>query len=203
MDSTSICHQITHDADLILKILGLLGGIIVFTIGSSQYKTAQRWKKSEFLAKEMNDFNNNEDVMRAMVMLDWTQAEIFLYEEERLNELKEKTELSFDNKLLEFAFSDHIQIKDFKDEGFVIRQIFDTFFYELGKFQIYLDNNLIAKQDLEKHVYYWLRILAGQDNKGKSSLVIKSLWNYIDVYQYDNIKKLLNTYGFIIDYNSK
>lgn len=83
-------------------------------------RIAQKWKKSEFLAKEMNEFNNNEDMKRAMVVLDWTQAEIFLFEEERLNELSNKTEISFNNVLLLKSFSDHYTIKNFGDEGFRI-----------------------------------------------------------------------------------
>lgn len=173
--------------------------LLFLQLARVKYKTAQRWKQSEFLAKEMNDFNNNVDVMRAMVMLDWTKAEIFLYEEERLNELKDKTELSFDNGMLLKAFSDHNTVKDFGDEGFRIRQIFDTFLYELGKFQIYLDNDLITKMDLKKHVIYWLNIIGGNDNKGKSEEVIKALWHYIDVYQYNTVKRLLRTYGIKIN----
>jgi len=56
--------------EFLLKLVGGIGAFILFIIGFRRYRKDQVWKRSEFVAKEFNDFNADKIVRNTMYMLD-------------------------------------------------------------------------------------------------------------------------------------
>ena len=54
-----------------VKVVAFLGAAVAFLIGLLQYRKAQRWKRSEWLATEMQAFFADPVVKAALYMIDW------------------------------------------------------------------------------------------------------------------------------------
>src|SRR4051812_8365932 len=60
--------------------LGTAGAaLIAFIVGLIQYRHAQRWKRAEFVAKEIKEFKNDPAIRNALLMLDWNERYIELF----------------------------------------------------------------------------------------------------------------------------
>lgn len=55
----------------------ILGAIMVFSIGLWQYAKAQRWKRREFIAAQVKEFESDKKIQLAMTMLDWNNRELY------------------------------------------------------------------------------------------------------------------------------
>ena len=51
---------------LVVSILGFAGTIITIGMAIHQYRRAEQWKRAEFVAKEVKDFENNSVVRNAL-----------------------------------------------------------------------------------------------------------------------------------------
>src|SRR5437016_1241176 len=60
----------------IADLLKLLGAITVFGLGLYQYAQAQKWKRREFVAAQIKDFEGNKDIQIMMTILDWTDRKV-------------------------------------------------------------------------------------------------------------------------------
>jgi hypothetical protein len=56
-----------------ISITGITSGVVVFIVGLLQYRKAQRWKRSEFVATEIKATFADKRVRVALFMLDWNQ----------------------------------------------------------------------------------------------------------------------------------
>src|ERR1700759_3857493 len=56
---------------IIISILGFGGTITAIVFGLRQYKRAEQWKRGEFVAKEIKEFESNPTVRNAMLLIDW------------------------------------------------------------------------------------------------------------------------------------
>src|SRR5712691_11440775 len=62
-----------------LTMGGLLGTGAALIFGYLQYQKADRWKRAEFLAKEMKDFFGDPDVQNVLLMIDWSPRRVNLF----------------------------------------------------------------------------------------------------------------------------
>ena len=65
-----------------IKLMTLIIGGLGFLKALVEYTKAQRWKKAEFLAREVKEFFADAYVQRALLMLDWNKVDIQLFENE-------------------------------------------------------------------------------------------------------------------------
>lgn len=68
----------------LLSIFGYLGALGAFAVGLVQYRRADYWKRSEFLAKEMKEYFADPKVILALTMVDWGQRDIQLFSPSKL-----------------------------------------------------------------------------------------------------------------------
>lgn len=109
----------------LIQIALLLISIIALIKGLYEYSKAQKWKKAEFVSKEMKEFLNDYDVKRAFTLLDWSYSDIPLKE----NEIDNKTKkLWFDQKLILNSLKTHYEVPngEFTLEESTIKLIFDS-----------------------------------------------------------------------------
>jgi hypothetical protein len=172
---------------LIVGVIGLCKAIV-------EYTKAQRWKKAEFLAKEVKEFFADTNVQRALLMLDWNIVYIPLFE----NEIEGKKTFLFEDNMLISALKHHNE-SDFNSEETVIRQTIDEFLFKLGMFQNYIDSKLIAKKDIEPYLSYWINLIGDINTDRKAAQCFKQLWNFINYYEYKAVIKLLKSFGYGIE----
>ena len=167
--------------DFILKIIPILG-IIPFLKAIWEYIRDLKWKKSEFLAKEIKEFQNDENVRIVFQLLDWNKRKIKI-------------------KSGEFTIGDYdlvsaLQTHDIKSKYTVqeaeLRDIFDDFFDKLSTFNIYIKNDLISEKELYSYIGYYVNILDSKSRKPKP--LIDTFKKYITFYQFDNISELIENF---------
>lgn len=169
----------------ILKIiLNLVPLIAIFSFIKAiiEYRKSQLWKESEFLAKEAKEFFSDEKIKIVLTLLDWNSRIIKLDGEDiKVN----------DNFLIE-ALKTHNKKSKFNIEEAKMRDLFDNFFDKLSNFNIFCRNGLVSEKKVFNYFEYYFNILTTTDRKPKE--LIKTFENYIDYYDYTNVKELLTKY---------
>jgi hypothetical protein len=176
--------------DTIIAALGVLGGIVAFSVGLWQYRNAQRWKVLEFVAKEIKEFEQYPAVSNAMMMLDYEGMEIELFPErkeakQRVVEVREPLIVS--SLIVK-------QQRDFTDRELVIRDTFDEFFGYLERFDQYVETGLVAYKDFHPYLRYWLGILAEARSGLKTEKLVIAVREFLTAFEYSGVLRLLDRY---------
>ena len=74
-----------------LSIVGYVGAVVAFLIGLRQYRRAEYWKRSQFLAQEMKEFFADPRVENARMMIDWGVRDIPLLRPSKLSDGSENS----------------------------------------------------------------------------------------------------------------
>jgi transketolase len=174
--------------DLFLKVLGGIGGIVLFFIGYCRYSKSQTWKKNEFVANEIKDFNSNTMVRNTMYMLDWNKRFIELFPDKP--EYNERF-VRVTRATLRSALLTHKIKANFKKEEVAIRDHFDCFLDYFEKFQQFIEAGLISKDELRPYLKYWIKRI-GDDME---SDVKNTIHHYINEYGYNGVQELFSEFG--------
>jgi hypothetical protein len=78
----------------------------------------------------------------------------------------------------------------FNEKEVVIRKVFDRYFDELNHLIILKDCKLIDESNLRRFLKYWIDILKGE-KRNKPEIVITSILQYLDYYDYKEVKKFI------------
>ena len=164
-------------------------------LGIYQYVKAQKWKKAEFVSKEIKEFYNDFDIKRALILLDWNSNELPLKEDEIDN--KKKIHFTDDLIFSSLALNENKgnDLTGFSKEEVVIRRIFDSFFGWLIMFNSYIDTKLVTVNDLKPYLIYWIQILSDANSSRKPKIVKEQIWKYIDTYGYDKLRVFCRKFG--------
>ena len=181
-----------NDLELGLKIGAFVIALSLLIKGICEYTKAQKWKKAEFVSKEIKEFYNDFEIKRAMILLDWNSNELDL----RVNEIEGENKFYFTDDLIISALQTHKDSPAFSDEEVVIKYVFDCLFDRLTMFDNYIETGLISIKDIKPYLIYWIKILADNQNDRKPKDVRSQIWKYIDEYGYDKIRAFCNKFGF-------
>ena len=181
--------------DDIAKLLTLIFGGLGLVKALFEYTKAQKWKKAEFLAKEVKDFYADKSVQRALLMLDWNIIPIPLFDSE-VKSNNEKT-FNFDDDIFENALKHHNETT-FSDNETIVRKTMDEFLVKFSMFQNYIDSRLIKTSDLKPYFDYWIHLIGNSKLDRKSKGKFQQLWKFINYYEYNQIIKLFGNFGFDI-----
>jgi len=167
---------------LILKNLVPIVATLTLIKAIIEYRRNQLWKESEFLSKEVKDFFSDEKVKTVLTLLDWNARKIMINGKEvRIN----------DDFLVE-ALKTHNKKSRFTIEEAHCRDLFDNFFDKLSQFNIHCKNGLVTEDKIFNYFEYYFNILTSSERKTKEFQ--RCIDNYIDYYDYTNVKDLLSKY---------
>ncbi|MDQ8015104.1 MAG: hypothetical protein REI96_21845 [Flavobacterium nitrogenifigens] len=178
--------------DQAIKILTTFLAFVLAIKAIIEYKKTQKWKKNEFLAKEIKDFFADREVKKTLLILDWNRIDLPLYD----NEIPE-------NNTRSIFYIDEIHLANslstepesvFTDEETIIRKSIDEFLVKLSMFQNYIDNKLITTKDLKPYLEYWINMIGDRNKAQKNPMYIENLWKFIKRYEYSQVIKLLKSF---------
>lgn len=184
------------DFDKTIKCLTTIIALFIAIKAIIEYRRAQKWKKSEFLAKEIKEFLSDKDVRRALLILDWNVIDLPLYE----SEIPE-------NKHRSFLFDDEIHLKNalsiipdsrFTDEESIVRKTIDEFLVRLSMIQNYVDSKLINTNDLKPYLKYWIKLMGDKEKSRKKVEYTAKLWAFILHFEYDQVIRLMENFDYKI-----
>ncbi|MDR2835507.1 MAG: hypothetical protein LBV69_04820 [Bacteroidales bacterium] len=170
--------------EITIQILGTVGTIIAILFAVFQFYKLQKWQKSEFLLKLINEFEENVYIASVKLMLDWDERDIFV----------ENKKLVFNNELLLKAlivpkFDDNC----FNEEEKIVRDAFDAFFDYFHKLYSFSVNNVINFKDLTYFYYYFELLHNISEYKGDEKYK-EIINNYIQDYKFIGIQYFLKQY---------
>jgi len=184
----------TMDIEEILSAIGAAIALLALIKGVIEYTKAQRWKKAEFLAKEIKELYNDQDVKRAFRIFDWDRTTIPVYSNETL--FNQAQSIHVDPTILLDALKHHSDRGNFSPEEQLIRDIMDQLFFKLSLFQGYVDSELIKPNDVKPYLIYYVRMLADPNSDRRSEKFRKAIAGYIKGYGYLDVQRLFASLGY-------
>lgn len=176
------------DYDFILKAAGGLGGLVLFVIGLIRYTRDQTWKRHEFVAKEIKEFNGDKMVRNTMYMLDWGSRYIELFYE---HPDPGKRYAKVTRATLRAALQSHKFKSRFTRTEVAIRDHFDHFLNRIEMFEQFIEAELITKKEVEPYLKYWIETI-GEDLEEEMK---NTIYHYINEYGYQGVQKLFDRFG--------
>lgn len=169
-----------------LRAAALVGAATAFVIGLLQYRKAQRWKRVEWIAKEMDAFFADNKVALALKMIDWGSRRIELHPN-RTNEAERFVAIRDDD--LARALRHH-GIQEFSEDEAAIRDVFDHFLDRLERIQSFLEAGLLSHHDVKPYLHYWaVHVIAAKPGYTKVARIVQ-LRRFITTYGYVGVQKL-------------
>ncbi|HST50982.1 MAG TPA: hypothetical protein VLJ61_03145 [Pyrinomonadaceae bacterium] len=188
--------------DLISK-LGILAAAGVFWIGLYQYDQGQQWKREEFLASTMHDFNDSLKIQNARQMLDSLKLyqkggrPIKLYPDQK--EFNDQY-INVSGQTIRSALSTD-DSKSFNLDEIAIRDCFDVFLSFLERFDHYIESGLVTKEAVFTYINYWIEMLGTGNMMEKNDRDM--LFKYVVAYKFNKVLCLLEKYGYNIKCRSE
>jgi hypothetical protein len=174
---------------------------VAFLAGLVQYRQAQRWKRSEFVAKEVKEFKGNPAVHNALLMLDWNEryVELFPQEPDPARRSGLVTDALLGHALVPLPDKAAARLHgEFKREEVAIRDAFDQLFDALERFEYFIQAGLVSRREFDPYLRYWVDLLGDRSGRRKAPEVLDTVWAFIDAYSYSGVQKLLRRYGYDI-----
>lgn len=120
----------------VATILGVFGGLVGFGVGLWQYARAQAWKRAEFVAKEIREFESLHPVRVVLRMLDWNERDFELHPDA---EDPDERRVVLNDRDIARALAPHADRPDgFGPDEAAVRDYFSVFFDRLERFDHYL-----------------------------------------------------------------
>jgi hypothetical protein len=163
--------------EVIIKLIPLLG---IFTIVKAiwEYRNSQNWKRSEFLAKEMKSFLDDERIKPVLRLLDYNKCKIKL----------STGDVVINDVDLINALQTHNLKSHFTTTELEIRELFDYFFDKLNTYNIWIKSGLISEVELYLYLGYYIDILTS--TKSKPEPLIGTFDKYLKYYQFIGVNEL-------------
>ena len=172
-------------AAIVTTFLGLLG----LGFGLYQYYVAQKWKRSEFAVKQLDQLMTDQELSLMCKLLDWRRRDMAIPEKYRT-----LTESSlFEHNWVVFA---EAMIHGRRDGPYtwqqaMYRDLVDRFCEYLQSLNHYVSIGLIDLRDITT-VQYWLRQLAHPRfaNKGEEEMFLR----FIKFFEYPGVIELMDRF---------
>jgi hypothetical protein len=199
----------------LVTVAGAVGSFIVFSIGVSSYLRNEKWKKAEFLAKEMKEFFAAPRIQRAMFLIDWGRRRVQLLEDRPTEEgrvvvtrqmqtmaLRPHVLLDRTGSDPEIFSSDGEIRGGFTEAEAAIRDCYDAFLDGLERFSSYVKTGLVELSSLRPYLGYWIDDISSATENSDDAAWCAALLTYVRFYRFDGVLWLFEAFGRDIGPNS-
>lgn len=180
----------------LLPQLAVAAGLVAFFSGLWQYRDAQKWKRNEFIVKELGEYEANPYISNAQSILDATGLPVELQPSSADGTV---TSAVADGNTLSRALAPPDPANPFTPVEIKIRDSFDVFLSNLERFNNFIDSGLVRKKEIKIYLSYWLKIMGDPTNTKISTEARNQLWNYIKANDYPGVIHLLNKFGYNVE----
>jgi hypothetical protein len=216
-------------AKIIVSILGFGGAIFTLylayrqyqksdstlQLAYKQYQRSEEWKRGEFIAKEIREFEFNLVIKNALYMIDWGSKRINLFlkqnpDENDYVEITRKDQWrallpdiikgefkSISNDSITQRFNKNGTRSDFTSVETKIRDTYDDLFVNLQRIFNFTEANLITPKEIEPYLKHWIVPIV---KKRKYEYRDDAPWRYtliayINYYDYSKVILLFGKLG--------
>jgi len=171
--------------------LKVIGGFAAFLLGLSQYVRAQRWKRAEFVAAQIKEFEDNVKVNAALMMLDWSDRKIAFPSDE----LGKVVMIMVNEETLCSALLPHEVVSSFSRKEAAIRDCFDRLLDGYVRLQNFIESRLVSTKEVEPYLEYWTKLMAGKMKDRHAPHFYTLLHQYIAHYHFLGARRLIKSLG--------
>jgi hypothetical protein len=199
---------------LFVSILGFGGAVAAFVFAIVQYKRGEKWRRTEFLAREIKEFESDPTIQNALLMIDWgvRKINLFLKSDPKDSDLIKITREVQWKALLphtvkkdttDYRDSTNYSATDLPMKGAAgqaatftpveakIRDSYDALLSRLDRFATYIASGLISPAELKPFLRYWIDALTTNEHVAEDAAWRCTLLTYINFYDYTGVKELL------------
>lgn len=198
---------------LVVSMMGFGGAIAAFVFALMQYRRSEQWKRVEFIANEIKDFESDAVIQNALLMVDWGKRRINLFlvdkptNDDLVNITREvQWKALLPHTVKREATEYHTTPADNEGKGekgstkftFVearIRDTYDVLLTRLDRFANFIKAGVISAEEVEPYIRYWIDALTNNENPTEDAAWRCTLLTYINFYDYSGVKYLLKCYG--------
>jgi hypothetical protein len=172
-----------------LQGLALVAGAVAFACGLYQYSKAQAWKRHEFVAAEVRQFDSDPLARSAMLMIDWGTRNIALFPSHPDYSARF---VLVTRPLLHTALVTHDKIgRVYTPDEAAIRDCFDSFFSGLERFEQFIRAGLVGASEFQPYLAYWIQSICEETNPELRRI----LNEYVAFYHFEGVASLFQRYG--------
>jgi hypothetical protein len=161
-----------------------IGAVIVFAFGLYQYRRAEAWKRTEFVAQLFKKFSDDPNCDVAMCLLSGEKRKIFY-------EVGGKWEsYEYEYNVLCAALADQPIDKKLESDQLHMRESLDQFFVYIEQFDRAIQNNLVSDTEVYPYFGYWIGLLKGdvRIRKRMREDARLAVINYMNREEFDDAK---------------
>ncbi len=118
----------------------------------------KKWKRGEFIAAQIKDFEADRKIQLMMTMLDWSDRELYFPAETG----KDPIAIRVGDALLCSALLPHNSTSGYYPNEMTIRDCVDRYLDMLMRLQNFVDAGLIKIDELRPYIKYWIELASGQ-----------------------------------------
>lgn len=210
-------------AQIVVSFFGFIGAISAFSFAIYQYIQSARWKRMEFIANEVKEFEADPVVQNALLMIDWGTRKInfSLGSDPKQTTLITITRDDQWKALLPHKLKVREKYPEYQSKKFIdsepkpdkkeptnnneekptftmveakIRDTYDVFFTRLDRFSTFIDAKLIDANELKPFINYWIDSITKNTEPEKDAKWRCALLTYIIFYNYTGVESLLKKY---------
>lgn len=175
-------------ADNQVKLLALVGAFVAFIIGLFQYRKAQRWKRSEWIAQEMKDFFADPLVKTALQLLDWGSRSVELFRDREKGE--ERFVIVTDDDLARALAFHSDRPTGFTESEAALRDLFDHFLDRIERINSFVEAGLVSVEDIRPYLDYWAgNVVSARVGDARVKRLVQ-LRQYIRHYGFSGVEAL-------------
>jgi hypothetical protein len=206
-------------AKFYISVLGLGLSFVAGILAFQSFRRNERWKKAEFLAKEIKEFFEDTRTQRAMLLIDWGVRRVSLLSSDekdggkvvvtralQISALRPHTFLKISSSnaemTIETADSD-AEMSSGVVEGYresftpseaAIRDCYDGFFDGLERLSSYVKTGLTDISALRPYIGYWIDDIHASTANKLDSAWSASLLTYISFYRFEGVLWLFDAF---------
>jgi len=201
-------NQAIELSKLVVSIVALISTLLAAGIALSGYLRSERWKRAEFVAREMKEFFDNARIRNALLLIDWGSRRIQLLDED--DEAHGNVRVT--RQLQVGALLPHTLVNeaasDCDSEGTMrrytiveaaIRDCYDAFLDGIERFSSYVQTGLIDVEQLRPYLQYWIDDIHEPAKDEDDAAWSAALLTYIAFYRFHGVQWLFRAFGRSID----
>jgi len=172
--------------------LTLVGGVVTVLLGVREYRRGEDWKRSEFLAKEVDAFFASPKVATALLLIDY--SEINLEPNGRRTTKKTESTLTLTDDIVTRGLAIHTDFADgieqFHGPEMLVREAFDELLTGFERFGHHVKIGLVDADDVSTYLGYWIDKLTNESSGWKPAAFYAAFREFVDAYGYQGARFL-------------
>ena len=173
-----------------IAAISALVATVALVFGIVQYVAAQRWRRAEFVAQKLSEFEGNPDVQNALTMMDWSGRTIWL----NVGDTATATPVRVTHEALARILVHHSE-RAFSDTEAAVRDCFDHLLDGLERFEHFIEAGLVTPEEFRPYLGYWTNLMRAPGiaagNTEASVDWRTSLSRYMEYYEYSGVQRLI------------